>query len=214
MKYTHIIWDFNGTILNDVHVGIKSVNTLLAKRGLKIIDSVDYYHEKFVFPIIEYYKNLGFDFNAESYDTLAHEWVAEYLKNSGEAFVYAGVTDTMRSLKEMGYKQIILSATEKSMLTKQIGELGISEYIDEVLGCGDIYAYGKTEIAASWKAENPTAVALMVGDTLHDSQTAAAVGFDCLLVCGGHQSRAVLEDAGVEVIENIGGLLTSRTFNS
>ena len=62
MKYSHIIWDFNGTILNDVNTGIMSVNALLRDRGLKTLDSVDDYHKVFGFPIIDYYKRLGFDF--------------------------------------------------------------------------------------------------------------------------------------------------------
>ena len=37
MKYTDIIWDFNGTILDDVEAGIISVNKLLSSRGLPTI---------------------------------------------------------------------------------------------------------------------------------------------------------------------------------
>ena len=71
MKYKYIIWDFNGTIIDDVEVGIKSVNPLLAARGLKTLDSLAEYQSVFTFPIKEYYRNLGFDFDAEPYEVIS-----------------------------------------------------------------------------------------------------------------------------------------------
>ncbi|HBL83341.1 MAG: hypothetical protein A2Y17_05365 [Clostridiales bacterium GWF2_38_85] len=60
MKYTHIIWDFNGTILNDVDAGIKSINTLLARRQLPLLESVDAYKNIFTFPILDDISDLYF----------------------------------------------------------------------------------------------------------------------------------------------------------
>lgn len=74
MKYDRIIWDFNGTILDDVQVGIDSANELLTRYGLKKIKDVDHYHSIFGFPIKSYYERLGFDFNVLDYNVLAHEW--------------------------------------------------------------------------------------------------------------------------------------------
>ena len=39
--YTHVVWDFNGTILNDVRHGIDCVNTMLEKRGLPVLPDED-----------------------------------------------------------------------------------------------------------------------------------------------------------------------------
>lgn len=82
MKYDLVIWDFNGTIIDDVALGISSVNTMLAKRSLPVLESADEYRAKLRFPIIDYYRSLGFDFGAEPYDVLAREWVELY--NAGE----------------------------------------------------------------------------------------------------------------------------------
>ena len=41
MKYGTVVWDFNGTLLDDVEVGIRSVNKLLSDRGLPVIESRD-----------------------------------------------------------------------------------------------------------------------------------------------------------------------------
>ena len=65
--HTHLIWDFNGTILQDMDLGIRCTNTMLAERGLPVIPSVEAYREIFGFPIDEYYRRLGFDFEKEDY---------------------------------------------------------------------------------------------------------------------------------------------------
>ena len=61
-RYSHVAWDFNGTVLDDVSIGITAVNRLLERRSLRIIESEEAYRELFDFPVIDYYKRLGFDF--------------------------------------------------------------------------------------------------------------------------------------------------------
>ncbi|MBQ1271733.1 MAG: HAD hydrolase-like protein, partial [Clostridia bacterium] len=60
MKYTHIIWDFNGTLMNDVDIAIAAVNDMLTKRGMEVTNKADYLN-MIESPIIEYYKKI-FDF--------------------------------------------------------------------------------------------------------------------------------------------------------
>ena len=67
MDYTHVIWDFNGTVLSDMQVGIDSVNAMLAERGLPTLTGLDAYRETFDFPVEDYYRRLGFDFEKEDY---------------------------------------------------------------------------------------------------------------------------------------------------
>ena len=208
MKYTHIVWDFNGTLLNDIRAGIDAVNVMLSARGLATIDSVDVYRELFCFPIIKYYAKLGFDFEREDYYTvLAPEWVAMYLENYKHSTLTAGAVETLNALGEMGYVQTLLSATELQMLKGQVAELGLEQYFGEVCGLDNIHAGSKVDTAVAWKAAHPDAVALFVGDTIHDYEVASAVGADCVLYSGGHQSRAQLEACGCPIIEKLPDLI-------
>ena len=50
-KYEYVIWDFNGTILDDVEASMSSVNKLLVERGLSPMPDFDFYREVFDFPI-------------------------------------------------------------------------------------------------------------------------------------------------------------------
>lgn len=203
MKYTHILWDFNGTILDDVDAGIKSVNKLLSDRGLETVDSHERYHEVFGFPIIDYYRRLGFDFEKEPYEVIAPIWVEQYMENVKESPVFDDIGKTVALFSKMGAKQIVLSATELEMLKKQLDFVGYLKIFDDVLGLDNIHAASKVSLAEKWKAENPDAVPLVIGDTVHDAEVAERIGADCILIARGHQSRKTLEEMGCPVYENL-----------
>ena len=59
MKYESIIWDWNGTLLNDVGTAIDSINYLLKDRKLSPL-TLDRYLEVFTFPVQNYYEQIGF----------------------------------------------------------------------------------------------------------------------------------------------------------
>lgn len=208
MKYTHIVWDFNGTLLNDVGAGIDAVNVMLKNRDLPTIDSVEQYRELFCFPIIKYYAKLGFDFGKEDYYTvLAPEWVEMYLENYKSSPLSEHAKETLQHIDEMGYAQTLLSATELQMLKGQLVQLGLAHCFAEVCGLDNIHAGSKVDTAIAWKTEHPDAVPLFVGDTVHDYEVACAVGADCVLYAGGHQSRAQLTVCNCPIIEDLSELI-------
>ena len=186
-RYDCIIWDFNGTILDDVAIGIESINTLLAERDLPQIRSKDEYRESFGFPIVEWYKRLGFDFDKENYDVVAKQWVSEYLSRETQAGLCDGVFAVLRKFRDEGIRQVIISASEINMLKRQVAALGVESFFDEIVGKSDIYASGKKEVAQNWRNANPGNM-LFIGDTDHDLESAGAMMVDCVLVACGHQS--------------------------
>lgn len=207
-SYTHVIWDFNGTVLDDVRLGIDCVNTMLAKRGLPIIPNEGVYRRVFGFPIDEYYRRLGFDFEREDYDTvLAPEWVALYLKGEKTCPVNPGVTDTIEAIRSRGILQVMLSASDLGQLEGQLARIGLSDAFEEVLGLDNIHARSKKKLAIAWKQRHPEANPLFVGDTEHDADVANAIGADCLLFTGGHQSAEHLASLGKPLISSIPELL-------
>ena len=203
MNYTHIFWDFNGTLLDDVQAGIQSINVLLRRRGLPLIKDVEQYRDVFCFPIIKYYSRLGFDFTKENFADTAVEWVEQYDIFAADAPLYPHAKEVLVELRERGYRQIILTASEYNMVSAQLETLGIKEYFDEILGTDNIRAYGKAHIAVDYVKKARPERAVLIGDTEHDSEVAAACGMDCLLVSQGHQSRQVLDACGRRVV---GGL--------
>ena len=50
-----ILWDWNGTLLDDVEVCIESMNSMLSKRKKPLLTR-EHYKEIFTFPVIDYYR--------------------------------------------------------------------------------------------------------------------------------------------------------------
>ena len=202
--YTHVIWDFNGTVLNDAQLGISCVNRMLRIRGLPTVNGLEAYREIFDFPVEDYYRRLGFDFEKEDYKTvLAPEWVQMYCAHSCEAPLYEGVRPLAAALRQAGVHQSILSASERAMLCRQLEERDAADVFDEVWGTDSIHAYGKEGLAKGWRAAHQEARALMLGDTTHDAEIAAVLGADCILIADGHHSKERLLRCGVTVVQDL-----------
>lgn len=199
----YVIWDFNGTILDDVQTGIDSVNLLLRTRNLPEIPDVEAYRRVFGFPIQSYYQRLGFDFTKEPYEAIAVEWVNEYLRNVSKAPLCTGVLETLEFFRSRGISQVVLSATKLDMLETQLVQLGLRDFFEEIMGLDNIYAVSKAQLAASWRGKHPDASVLMLGDTVHDVEVANLMRAACILVEGGHQARSVLEADGATVVHNL-----------
>ncbi len=208
MKYTHLVWDFNGTILDDIDVGIDAANVLLGKRGLPLITSKESYKKLFGFPIVEYYKVLGFDFEKENYDDVAVEWVKEYLARVPNAPMHKGAVETMVKVNELGIPQILLSATELNMLKGQVAHLGIADVFSEIYGLDNVRAGSKKMLAEQLREKYPNGRFLFLGDTDHDHQVAQAAGADCVLFAGGHQSKERLLTFGPPVIDSLSEIVS------
>ena len=200
MSYTHIFWDFNGTILDDVQTGIDCVNKLLSQRGLTVIPDKDYYKKVFGFPIIDYYRRIGFDFDKEPYEVVAPLWVELYLENSKSSGLFEDVIPALDFFESQGVKQSVLSASELKMLTGQLKALGIDDRFEERMGIDNISAESKLALASAWKERHAGERVMFIGDTTHDYETAKLLGADCYLVSAGHQPEYKLRTAGEDAM--------------
>ena len=189
MKYTYCIWDFNGTILDDVALGIYAINELFKAHGMEKRIEREEYCAKFDFPIIDYYRRVGFDFEKTPYEELAVEWVNIYFSNFDKACLFGDVNSALQFFKANGVRQSVLSASERKSLISQIEDFGIKDYFEEIMGIDNIYAASKLMLARAWREKHPDERVMFIGDTTHDIETAKILGADCYIVCAGHQSR-------------------------
>ena len=202
MKY--LIYDFNGTILDDVDVCVKAENKTIEHFHLDRPPlSREEYLKLFTFPVKHYYELVGFDWNVNPYEEVGQYWFNWYRELCNEYRVFDGVEEILEENHRKGLKNILLSASSLVELKKQLDELGIAQYFDEVLGIDNIYAGSKIDIALKWIADKDPKECLMIGDTLHDLETARAMGIDCVLVANGHQDRETLEEHYDKVVDDI-----------
>lgn len=202
-KTTTVIWDWNGTLLDDAPVCLAAVNSMLRERGLPQL-SAERYQEIFCFPVSDYYRKAGFDFEKEPFERLAVLYHERYLAASERCPLCEGALETLRELQRRGVRQAVLSASHQRHLLWQMGLFDIQGYFDEVLGIEDIYARSKAELGQDFvrrRGLDPAGV-LLVGDTEHDCETARAIGCRCLLIPGGHQSPERLRRSGATVLSS------------
>ena len=207
MRYTHILWDFNGTILDDVAIGVEAVNALLQRHKKPLLSGVEAYRAHFGFPVAEYYAFLGLE--RENFSQYAVEWVNEYNAREPQAKVYDGVAELLCYFEKERIPQYLVSATEREMLKAQIDRLGLCRYFAEQVGGEDVEAHGKLEAAKAFASRIKPKRALFIGDSLHDFEVATAIGAECVLLAYGHQSKARLEAVGCRVFDNARALLAA-----
>lgn len=208
MKYKHIIWDWNGTLFNDVDACIETMNELLNKRNLDLIRSREYYREVFGFPVIDYYQKLGFDFNQESFDKVAKEYIARYHEKCKTSPLMDQTVETIDILNSLKVKQTIISASEQNSLDKQVQPFKIKDKFVDIVGIDDIFAQSKVDLAKRYFQNNHLNQdeVLFVGDTIHDYEVSRELGCDCVLILRGHQSKKVIND-DIKVVNNFNELI-------
>lgn len=189
-KKKHVIWDWNGTLLNDVEHAVASVNSLLEKHELPLVDR-ERYREIFDFPVEHYYRRLGFDFQRESFVELSHRFVDFYMANFHGCALVDGAKEILDGVKAAGKTQSVLSAADQVSLEHMLKHYGIYPYFENVYGIGDKFASSKVHRGHELMARAAVAAeeTLLIGDTLHDLEVGKALGIDVLLVSHGHQSR-------------------------
>ena len=75
VKYSYVVWDWNGTLFEDMIACIETMNELLRQKGLKCISGIDEYRRKFCFPVKKYYERLGFNLDIDPFENLAHTYI-------------------------------------------------------------------------------------------------------------------------------------------
>ncbi len=203
-NYKHIIWDWNGTLFNDVELCVDIMNGLLKKRDIRQL-TVDDYKNIFTFPVSEYYAKVGFDFTKESFEKVGKEWMDEYETRKSESTLHPGTRDVLEKISRMGKGQSILSAYSRHTLVDIVEHYKLTSYFTHLVGLDHIYATSKVELGMDLirRLELKEEEAVLIGDTVHDYDVAKEIGADCILIADGHQCKDTLLKCGTTVLNNI-----------
>jgi phosphoglycolate phosphatase len=199
----YILWDWNGTLIDDAWLCVDVMNGLLRKYNKHPL-SLEKYRAVFDFPVKSYYQKLGFNFDEHPFEFVGTELMEQYYRRWRECSLYAEVRETLEIITRSGLQQIVLSAAPIILIEAGIEHYRLRPYIDEWIGLNHHYATGKLDIAKAYiqsKSINPATV-LLVGDTTHDYQVAEELGVSCLLFKNGHQSADRLLACNTPLIES------------
>jgi phosphoglycolate phosphatase len=206
--FRHIIWDWNGTLLDDKWLCIKSINVLLAARNLPEIDA-NRYHEIFGFPVRTYYEKAGFDFRSEPYEVPAHQFIEQYDSGKYECTLQPEALSMLNFFRDLGCRQYLLSASESEVLRDMVHFHGIGHFFDRIKGLDNHLAHGKEELGIELMNEirPEPGTTLMIGDTCHDEEVARAMGIPCILYSGGHFPQWRLEACSSRIVGKLADIL-------
>ena len=194
----YIFWDWNGTLLDDTDMAIETLNIMISRRGGKRI-SKEFYRDNFAFPVRPFYERIGVVLKNEDWDALAREYHDTY--SAMPKHLAADALDALEAVRKAGAGQSIISALRQDLLERDTSAAGVASFMDWIFGVDNLDGTSKTKRAeelARLVAEERGGLegCVLIGDSLHDAETAAAMGVRCILYAGGSHSAKRLAAAG------------------
>lgn len=205
MDSSHLVWDWNGTLLDDLPIVIESVNRTIGVFGLNPIDADDY-RNHYTRPVRRFYDRLfGRVIDDEEWLRLNTGFHDAYFELAHRADLAPGARQAMELLEEAGWTQSLLSMSPQDWLDGIVRRLGVHERFEVVDGLsgptGGLKARHLEEHLEALDIDGSTVV--VVGDTPDDVAAARHVGARAILFHGGSHHLEVLQSEGVPIAETI-----------
>lgn len=197
-----IVFDWNGTLLDDIDYCLSITNAMLDEFALPQLTRTRY-RDIFAFPVQSYYRQLGFDFSRHPFPELAARWMQTYTAGvASRADLFGQTEELITDLKGSGYQLAILTAAIESDVHDLLAHHGIDEAFDEVYGLDHCEASSKVERGKQLYASMglDPGKTLLIGDTDHDFEVGRELGAPTLLLADGHQSYERLQQLDCAVL--------------
>lgn len=206
--YKAIIWDFNGTLIDDAQAALASVNDMLAARNLPPI-TYKQYASYVDTPIINFYRHIFDDLDLMCFDDIAYEFNKGYDKHLKKYPVMENAPEVLEYFCKKGKLQAVISATHIDKVNARLKEFGLYRFFHKTLAHDNLYAEDKTHLAVKYFEQTGLSPVdcVVIGDCVADYQMAEAVGCDCILTTLGHQSRDELVNTKASVIDSLKELI-------
>jgi phosphoglycolate phosphatase len=205
--YETVIWDWNGTLLDDVALALAIVNEILVEYGVPSLTS-ERYREIFDFPVRLYYERAGLDLTLISFETVSEAFCSRFEERLYLAQLFPSARRVLETMRQSGIRQFVLSSTEHQALLRMLKRFGLADIFDGVKGMQNGLAAGKLtggrELLSRFHIDPRNAV--LIGDTLHDAEVAESLGVDCLLISSGHHSHERLSKLKYPVFSSLDAL--------
>ncbi|MDG4833566.1 HAD hydrolase-like protein [Solwaraspora sp. WMMD1047] len=210
---SHLVWDWNGTLLNDIDLVVASTNAAFATVAGPVV-SADEHRRRFRRPIAEYYAEvLGRLVDADEYgrlDRIFHDAYRVGLTNCELA------ADAAAAMRAWAGSQSLLSMWFHDELVPTVETYGLTGVFARVDGLRSAVGGGPK---AGHLAEHLTELGLdggsvvLIGDSIDDAEAAESVGARCVLYTGGftdpdrvRRSGRPFADTLTEAVEIAAGL--------
>lgn len=206
-----MVWDWNGTILDDNDAVVTAVNEVCTAFGRERID-LDFWRSIYRRPLLACYQELlGRELSEDDWAWIDRRYHAAYRELLPGTRLSPGIPDELRRWRDGGGRQSLLSMWFHDELVELVARHGLTSLFERIDGLRvDVGGHGKAGHLAEHLAalDVDPADVLLVGDVLDDADAARAVGVRCVLVTTGVSTRAALETSGMPVVDSIAAALT------
>lgn len=197
-----IVWDWNGTLLDDLDDAVSALNRMLVERGCAPTTKT-YYRAHFGFPVRPFYSELGVDLAKWDWNRICVDF-HRYFAEAETKKIRDGARAALELALQMGFRQCLLSAHREDMLRAAVDAAGLTPYFDFIAGTDNLDGASKLERGRQAFADRPADERrIFIGDTLHDAEVAKALGGTCILVSCGHQTAGRLATSGCPIVETL-----------
>ncbi|MBO7166635.1 MAG: HAD family hydrolase [Kiritimatiellae bacterium] len=189
----YVIWDWNGTLLDDVNAAVAALNRMLVKRGLNPTTK-EYYRNHFGFPVRPFYAELGVDLDKCDWDEICEDF-HNFINEEKDQHLRGDAVEALETLKSKGIGQSILSALRQDLLLRDTAREGVSGYFEHIFGVDNLD--GATKLSRAKDLMEALSLpeesqVYFIGDTLHDAEVALSIGATPILIDCGHQNKSRL----------------------
>ena len=203
-----LVWDWNGTLLEDVDAAVFALNRMLRVRGIGAITR-EHYRARFRFPSRDFYLELGVDLPNEDWGKICTDF-HEGFESAGTQHLREGTMEALEAAAKAGCRQILLSAHREDLLRRDAESVGIAGYFESIIGTDNLDGASKLERArAHFAACPPSQPFVFIGDTLHDAEVASDLGAECILFTGGHQEASRLAVTGCPLVDSLSSAVSA-----
>jgi phosphoglycolate phosphatase-like HAD superfamily hydrolase len=201
-----VVWDWNGTILDDNEAVVAAVNAVCAAFGRDPIE-LAYWRSIFRRPLLDCYRELlRCELSTADWVEIDRHYHDAYRPLLPITRLAPGIPDELRRWQAEGRSQSLLSMWFHDELVELVTAYGLTDLFTRIDGLRvDTGGHGKTDhlIEHLTALRVDPADVLMIGDVLDDAVAAKAAGARCVLVTTGVMSRPALETGGVPVVDSI-----------
>ncbi|AVT36575.1 HAD family hydrolase [Plantactinospora sp. BB1] len=199
----HLVWDWNGTLLDDLTLVVAATNVALAGAGGPEVTAEEH-RTQFRRPIADYYAEvLGRAVDAEEFSRLDQLFHEAYRVGLASCELAA---DATTAIKTWTGTQSLLSMWFHDELVPAVDRYGLSAVFRRVDGLrGTVGGDRKARHLARHLAESGVegSSAVLIGDSIDDAEAADSVGARCVLYSGGFTDSARLRAAGWPVADSL-----------
>ncbi|MFF2041805.1 HAD family hydrolase [Kitasatospora sp. NPDC058170] len=202
---TRIVWDWNGTVRDDLADHVAALNATLPALGGRPV-SADTYRAKHRVPIRAFYDELlGRTITDAEWQSNDSAFLT--VLDARPVRLRTGVRQLMMRLRARGIGQSLLSLAPHDRLEREVHHVGIGALMDRVDGRhGPSVTSKAPALAAHLRALGPgvdPAGVVVIGDSCDDAAAARAVGAVPVLHTGGLHSAERLAADGAPLVDTL-----------